>query len=63
MPNQEIKVIKSKDVPRKVTDKLDLDIIRHCKTMLSKIYAKHGIDYQSFDVDCCGDACEKNLIH
>lgn len=46
MAEREIKVIKKKDVPKKVTDKTDLDLIRHAKTILAKIYAKYGIDYR-----------------
>lgn len=46
MTDRKIKTIKRADVPRKVTDKTDLDLIRHAKTMLSKIYAKYGIDYK-----------------
>lgn len=46
MTNKPVKVIKKRDLPPKVTDKVDADLIRHAKTILSKIYAKYGIDYR-----------------
>lgn len=61
MSERPIKIIKAKDAPKRVTDKTDLDLIRHCKTILAKIYGKYGIDYQCFDVDCLGN-CKEKLI-
>ncbi len=46
MSDKKPKVIPKSEVPRKVTDQTDLDLIRHLKTSLAKIYAKYGLDYR-----------------